>query len=382
MQAKVAPRSEILIATRVVYLAAGTGMAAWAPIVPFAKSNTATNAVEFGFLLLCLGAGSILSMPLTGLFATRYGCKPVILLAGGSLCLVLPLLSLAGTPAALAILLFVFGASLGTVDVAMNIQGVMVEKAGDQPLMSGFNAMFSLGGIVGAGGVTLSLVAGLPVVAACSAMSTCLATMFLVSSSGLLGRPAATEKGDQQHVWPKGMVLLIGLFCFGLFLCEGAVLDWSAIYLTEVRGLPSGLGGMGYAVFSGCMMAGRFAGDRAVQVYGDASVLIGGSMLAALGYVATVLAPSSSIAVAGFGLVGLGLSNMVPILFRAAGKQAESQPGPAIAAVSTLGYAGILVGPALIGMVSSLADFEVVFTSMAIVVVIIAFLSARLFRTG
>jgi predicted MFS family arabinose efflux permease len=130
------------------------------------------------------------------------------------------------------------------------------------------------------------------------------------------------------------------------------------------------------------MMAGRFAGDRAVQVYGDASVLIGGSMLAALGYVATVLAPSSSIAVAGFGLVGLGLSNMVPILFRAAGKQAESQPGPAIAAVSTLGYAGILVGPALIGMVSSLADFEVVFTSMAIVVVIIAFLSARLFRTG
>jgi predicted MFS family arabinose efflux permease len=375
-------RTSTLTATRLVYLAAGTGMAAWAPIVPFAKSQTGTNAAEFGLLLLCLGAGSILSMPLTGLFAIRFGCKSIILVAGTSLCFVLPLLPLVGTPLTLGVLLFVFGASIGTVDVAMNIQGVLVEKVAGQPLMSGFNAMFSLGGIVGAGGVTLLSVAGLSIVAACGTMSICLAIMFLVASSGLLGRSSVLENGHAGSVRPRGMTLVIGLFCFGLFLCEGAVLDWSAIYLTDERGLPSGIGGIGYAVFSGSMMVGRFAGDRAVQRFGDARVMIIGSLLAALGYTATAFGPSAVVAIAGFGIVGLGLSNMVPILFRAAGKQDASSPGMAIAMVSTFGYAGILVGPALIGVIIEAADFELVLASMALLVLVVAFASVKILRNG
>jgi hypothetical protein len=287
-----------LTATRLVYLAAGTGMAAWAPIVPFAKSHTGTNAVEFGFLLLCLGAGSILATPITGLAATRFGCKNIILLAGASLCLVLPLLPLVGTPGGLGVLLFVFGGSVGTVDVAMNIHGVMVEKAGDQPMMSGFNAMFSLGGIVGAGGVTLFIVAGLSVMAACGAISICLGMLFLVARGGLQGRTSGLGQVRSGFVWPRGKILVIGVFCFGLFLCEGAVLDWSAIYLTEARGLSNGIGGIGYALFSGFMMAGRFAGDRAVLRFGDAQVMIGGSLLAATGYAATIFGPSAFAAIA------------------------------------------------------------------------------------
>ena len=246
--------------------------------------------------------------------------------------------------------------------------------------MSGFNAMFSLGGIVGAGGVTLFIVAGLSVMAACGAISICLGMLFLVARGGLLGRTSGLGQVRSGFVWPRGKILVIGVFCFGLFLCEGAVLDWSAIYLTEERDLSNGIGGIGYALFSGFMMAGRFAGDRAVLRFGDAQVMIGGSLLAATGYAATIFGPSAFAAIAGFGVVGLGLANMVPILFRAAGNQVVLSPGLAIAAVSTCGYAGILVGPALIGLVIETADFKIVLASMALLLLAIAFSSVRLFR--
>lgn len=140
------------VSTRLAFFIAGLGMAAWAPLVPFAKARIGLNDASLGLLLLCIGIGSMLAMPLTGVLTAKWGCRAVILLAGAVLCLDLPLLVLMNTPLTMAFALLVFGAAIGIMDVAMNIQAVIVEKASGRAMMSGFHGLFSVGGIAGAGG--------------------------------------------------------------------------------------------------------------------------------------------------------------------------------------------------------------------------------------
>ncbi|KKB11432.1 MFS transporter [Devosia geojensis] len=359
-------------ATRAVFLVAGLAMASWAPLVPYAKDRLGVEDGMLGVLLLCLGLGSIIAMPVTGVLASRFGCRAVIVVASLVVSLVLPLLASVDSVAALAVALALFGASVGTVDVAMNIQAVMVEKDSGRHMMSGFHGLFSLGGIVGAGGVSLLLGMGLAPLAATLIVSALVLALLIFAYSGLLPYGNREEANTPLFVLPKGIVVFIGLICFIVFLGEGAILDWSALFLIGTHGVAASEAGFGYTMFVVAMTAGRLAGDRIVRAFGGARVIVIGGLMSAAGFALAVFAPGQAIAFAGFLLVGLGASNIVPVLFTAAGRQKRMPASLAVASITTLGYAGILVGPAAIGFIAQYANLEAAFLLLAAGLLLVA----------
>lgn len=364
------------VATRLVFLVIGLGGAAWAPLVPFVKSRNQLSEGQLGLLLLCLGIGSILAMPVAGALAARHGCRRVILIAMGLVCLALPLLAWASPLTLLAPTLFVFGVGLGSVDCVINMQAVLVERASDRTLMSGFHGFFSVGGMVGAGSMSALLSAGFSPVAATGMLVVVSASVLLYAAPNLLAYGSSSD--GPAFALPRGMVLFIGLLCFVLFLTEGSVLDWSAVFLSTERAVNPAWAGLGYSMFSFAMLMGRFTGDALVRRLGG-SVLLGfGGLLAALGLTLTVLVPSWQVGLAGYALVGAGCANMVPVLFSAVGRQRVMPAHLAIPAISTIGYAGILAGPALIGFVAQATNFTTAFLLLASLLVGVAASSRKL----
>lgn len=360
------------IATRAVFLVAGTAMAAWAPLVPFAKTRVGVDEGAFGLLLLCLGLGSIIAMPITGILTSRFGCRRIIVIASIAVAIVLPFLALANTPIELAIVLVLFGATVGTVDVAMNIQAVMVEKDSGRSMMSGFHGLFSLGGIVGAGGISLLLGLGFPPLGATLLASALLAGLLFFAYSGLLPYGNHDAGGAPLFVLPKGIVLFIGLLCFLAFLSEGAVLDWSALFMISAHGIEPTQAGLGYTTFAVAMTVGRLSGDWIVKHLGGTRIVVIGGALAAAGFLLSVYALNQTLALAGFALVGLGASNIVPVLFTAAGRQKRMPASLAVAAITTIGYAGILLGPAAIGFVAQHSSLSTALVALAAGMVFVA----------
>ncbi len=357
-------------ATRVVFFVVGLGLSAWAPLVPYAKERLAIDDASLGLILLCLGAGSIVSMPAAGPLVARYGCRAVILLASAGLAVILPVLAFGASFPLMTAAVFVFGAANGAIDVAMNVQAVIVEKASGRAMMSGFHALFSLGGITGAGGVSLLLGLGITPLAAATGVALVLAALIALSAKGLLTYGNEEGAATPFFVLPRGPVILIGALCFVCFLAEGAVLDWSALFLT-FRGVDPVHGGVGYAVFALAMTFGRLTGDGLVTLLGGRKVLLYGSLCAATGFLLPVLLPLRSAALTGFVLIGLGASNIVPVLFTAVGRQTAVPSHLAVAAISTLGYTGILTGPALIGFVSEATSLPGAFAMIAAMMVLI-----------
>ena len=337
-------------ATRVAFFVAGLAMASWAPLVPLAKARVGLDEGRLGGLLLCLGLGSVLAMPFSGALAARHGCRRVILAAGALALSALPFMASASTVPSLAAALLAFGAGVGVVDATMNVQAVIVEREGGRAMMSGFHGLFSVGGIAGAGGATGLLALGLAPALAVALLAGFSALLLALFSHGLL--PYGGEAGTSPFVLPRGRVLLLGALCLVLFLAEGSVLDWSGVLLSGSRGLDEARSGLGYAAFATTMTAGRLAGDGIVRALGPTRVLRLGGSVAAGGFALAALAPAWPLSVLGFALVGVGASNAVPVLFSAAGRQASMPSNLAIASVTTMGYAGVLAGPALIGFVA------------------------------
>jgi predicted MFS family arabinose efflux permease len=358
-----ADRPATRLATRLAFLAAGFGVACWAPLVPFAKARLGVNDAQLGLLLLCLGVGSLLAMPITGILSARLGSRPMILLGGFGLSVLLPALAYAGSPIALGLALLVFGAALGTIDVAMNAHAVEVETAAGRPLMSGFHALFSIGGFAGAGAMTLMLSLGLSPL-----WSTLNSTVLIVlamagAARGLLRTRRAA--GGAVFAFPKGVVLLIAALAAVAFLVEGAMLDWGALLITRKGLATAAQGGLGFMLFSIAMTAGRLGGDAVVGRFGGRRVLIAGGVVTFAGFVLLLTAPIGPVAMAGFLLIGLGASNVVPVLFSAAGRQQVMPPTLAIAAITTTAYAGVLLGPALVGFVAQAIGLTAAFWMLA-----------------
>ena len=361
------------IATRLAFFAAGFAMACCAPLFPFLKENVSVDKAQFGVLLLCLGLGSIIAMPVTGMMAARRGARPLILLGGFGLVFLLPLMSLAESPWALGAALFFFGASLGTIDVAMNVHGAEVEGLEKRPLMSNFHAHWSIGGFFGAGFITVLLSLSVPV-AICAVLgaATVLVTMLTARPKFL----SVAGKEPEPFMLPRGVVLLLASLAGITFLVEGAVLDWGALLIIDRQLALAENAGVGYILFSLAMLVARLTGDRIVTRIGPLTTLILGG-LATMAGLATVLAASVGFAaLLGFVLIGLGAANLVPVLFSAAGRQSIMPPGIAIATVTTTGYAGILLGPALIGFVSDATSLVTAFWMLTLLILVVP-VSAR-----
>lgn len=369
------------VGTRLSFLVAGFGIACWAPLVPFARQRLAIDEAMLGLLLLCLGVGSLVAMLATGPLSARFGSKPVILAGGFGLVLVLPTLSAAATPLALAAALFAFGAALGSIDVAMNVHAVEVERAAGRPLMSGFHALFSIGGFAGAATMTALLSWGVAPLAGTLACAAAMATAMACAWPRLLAGAQGRVEGPL-FVRPRGIVLLLAGLAAAAFLAEGAMLDWSALLITDAGLVASSHGGVGYMLFAVAMTAGRLAGDKAAAAFGDLRMLRGSGVLAVIGFVVLLAAPGAVARMAGFLLIGLGASNVVPVLFRKAGTQAAMPPALAVGVITTAGYAGILVGPAGIGLVAHAVGLPAAFWVVAGLMCLVPLTAGTVARPG
>jgi predicted MFS family arabinose efflux permease len=326
-------------------------------------------------ILLCMGIGSLVVMPIAAPMASRLGCRYVIIGAAALLALALPALALTQSSVTLGLSLLLFGIGLGALDISMNIHAVRVEKASGKAMMSGFHGFFSIGGISGAGLVSLMLWLGFSPLWSVFIIDLIIMALLMYAGGDLLAdRPQ--EDAGPLFALPRGKVIFIGALCFILFLTEGAILDWSALFLTVERGLDSAKGGLGYALFSIAMTLGRLNGDRLINAIGRFRTLLAGSLCAAAGMALAIIFQPPQAALIGFMLVGLGASNLVPLLFSVVGNQTVMPPNLALAAISGIGYAGILAGPALIGFIAHLTSLLVAFGCIALLLLLVG-LSAR-----
>jgi predicted MFS family arabinose efflux permease len=353
-------------ATRAFFLIAGLGTATWAPMVPLAKARLALDEAQLGVVLLCMGIGSVVAMPVAGFLSHRFGNRIVMVTSGLLVCVALPALSLAPSAAALAAILVGFGATMGVLDVSMNAHAVDVEQRHGRPLMSGFHGLYSAGGLVGAAGMSVLLGTGAPLYACAAVVSVALAAIVAAERPRLLvvvPHDAAAPRSP--FTVPSGRALALGMLCLVVFLAEGAMLDWSAVFLRSARGFSISGAGLGYAGFSIAMATGRLLGYRITAALGPARVVRLGGLVAAAGFALATALPWAATSLAGFVLVGLGASNIVPVLFSAAGRLSGPSVGMAIATVTSLGYAGMLAGPAVIGFVADASSLALALGGIA-----------------
>ncbi|GAB3978730.1 MFS transporter [Spirosoma terrae] len=373
------------VATQLIFLVCGLGMASWAPMVPYAKDRLALNDANLGLLLLLLGAGAMVMMPTSGWLVTRFGSRIVITCAALVLALALPLLLTLSSTGAMAVTLFIFGAGVGAIDVAMNAHGVQVQNLYATPIMSSLHGLFSVGGLAGSLGLGFLMKMGLNPVYAIVSISALMLIITITQYKNLFSAEIerqviarfsttsdAPSGSSQRFSWLHGSVLFLGLMCFAIFLAEGAILDWSAIFLRDSKGMDPELAGAGYAAFSVAMATMRLIGDKIVARLNGKTVVVGGSLLAAVGLLIAILSPWAYAALAGFVLVGLGAANIVPIFFSAAGKLPGISPTVSLSAITTIGYTGMLAGPALLGFIAQQFSLSIALGFLALLLLLVA----------
>lgn len=346
-------------------------------MVPYAKERLALNDLQLGLIMLGLGGGAMVTMPLSGLLINRFGSRAIILAAVLLHSAMLPLLTLAPNAWMLGGFLFLFGCGIGAVDVAMNAQAVDVELKMGKAVMSSFHGLFSVGGLIGAAGVSLLLRGGANLTMCALAVVALSVVILFWQFPRLLPPKEGHKVAGAKLTLPHGPIILIGVMCFITFLAEGALLDWSAVYLKFSRGFEEETAGIGYAIFSVAMAVGRLTGDFVARKLGSVPTMRFGSLLGALGYFLTVGAPWWPLSLCGFLLIGLGVANAVPLMFSAAGRRGD--PNVNIPAITTLGYAGLLAGPALIGGVAYLTSLPIALAAIGILLLVVA-ASAKLVK--
>ncbi|WP_336316451.1 MFS transporter [Stutzerimonas stutzeri] len=351
-------------ATRCGFFMAGFGLSVWAPLVPYVRERIEMTDAVFGLLLLCIGIGSLTWMPISGVLVARWGIRPVQLCSVALLALALAGMALTDSIGWLGLALFCFGGSLGVIDVIMNIQAVLVETAVGRRLMSNFHGMYSLGAISGALVLTGQLSLGLAPEVGSFMMIGVIVAANLALARGYL--PNRAPGGGLAFVRPTGLVMLVGLMCFVVYLAEGAVLDWSALYLTGEKGLEVARGGLGYAAFALMVTIARFAGAPLVNSLGTARVIAFGGMLAAFGIGLSLTADHWALALVGYGLCGLGCANVSPVLISSLSRQDGMPVQLAVTVATTIGFAGVLAGPAMMGMVAHFSSLGMAFALLAV----------------
>ncbi len=351
-------------ATRCGFFMAGFGLSVWAPLVPYVRERIEMTDAVFGLLLLCIGIGSLTWMPISGVLVARWGIRPVQLCSVALLALALAGMALTESIWWLGLALFCFGGSLGVIDVIMNIQAVLVETAVGRRLMSNFHGMYSLGAISGALVLTGLLSLGLAPEAGSFMMIGVIVAANLALARGYL--PNRAPGGGLAFVRPTGLVMLVGLMCFVVYLAEGAVLDWSALYLTGEKGLEVARGGLGYAAFALMVTIARFAGAPLVNSLGTARVIAFGGLLAAFGIGLSLTAEHWALALVGYGLCGLGCANVSPVLISSLSRQDGMPVQLAVTVATTIGFAGVLAGPAMMGMVAHFSSLGMAFALLAV----------------
>ena len=358
-----------VLAVAGAFMINGASFGIWAVRIPAVKEQTGLDTAGLGFALLGASIGAVLTMTFGGWLGSRFGTHVMTPLTAIGCAVMMVFIGASWNFASLTIALLIFGISQGTMDVSMNANGIAVEHAGAGPIMSRLHASWSIGAFCGALVSTQVAALGVPVFPEFAVAAAALAIGGLVLRFTML--PDKHAEGGGRLRLPTGPLALLGaLALFGL-MAEGSATDWSGIYLQSTMNASQGVAGLAVTTFTGSMAVARLAGDRLSLRLGSARLVSGGATLAAAGLALALAVQIPAVAIVGFGMMGLGLAAVVPTLFRAAGSQ-PGIPAPAgIAAVSTMGYAGGLIGPPVIGTVAGIATLR---GSLVIILVMLAIL--------
>ncbi len=359
-------------AVSTLFFVGGFATASWVPHIPTVQLRLQLSASMLGMALPAVAAGAVVAMPLTGGLIARWGTRAVTHVSALLSCLLVALPVHAPSFPWLVASLGLLGVAGGVQNVALNAHAVTVERRMSRTIMSSFHGLYSLGGLVGAGASLLLLSSGLTPSRHMVGAAVVGLAAVLVASRQLL--PASEDEAGPTHLFvvPRGLLLVLGGVTSLVLMVEGAMADWTAVYLRQSLGTAPELGGAGYAVFSMAMAAGRLSGDRLVTGFGPERLVRAGGVLAACGLGGALLLHHPVAAVIGFGCVGLGVSNLIPVLLSAAGRMTGTSPGVGIAAVSTAGFSGFLVGPPLVGFLTDQLGLPLALGGLAIALSLVA----------
>ena len=359
-----------------IFLQAGLIIGAWVPHVPLAKDRLGVGPAVFGLGLLAIAVGAVISMPFAGALINRFGSARVTLFGG-----LLFAVGFLGPVTAPNLPLFMAGAivmglGMGSMDVAMNAHGLAVEKALGKPIISGLHAAFSVGAMLGAfiGAWLLEAVGPLPQALIFSAT---FIVLHIFMCSNLL--PAMIDKGlSESHFgWPTKATIGLGALCFLALMVEGSVADWAAILMRQKFTIDVGYAAVGFGCYQTGMAAARFLGDTSRKRFGAVNLMLASALLAAFGTGAVLIAPSPWLSFLGFALGGIGIGNLAPVLFAGGGRLEPDAPGRGIAAVVSMGYAGFLAGPPLIGFVAQISTLQIAMGLTVLAALLIALFARR-----
>lgn len=354
-------------ASKSAFFISGFAFATWVMMIPAVKQRLAIEADVLSLLLLCIGVSACIAMPLAGLL-TRYAtCRQLItgasLLAAAAVA-VLPHLPSYGAHVPVLLLL---GGSVGTLDVAINLNAVLVERACGERIMSGMHAFYCMGNFLAAGCYSFLAEAGglsVPWIAALHAGAILL--LLLLYSRHYLDYHA--DGSGKKTALPRGIVVFLGVLCCISFLAEGGVMDWGGVLLSEDKGIPLAQAGLGLTAFSVAEFLARLPGDRLVHRFGEKKVILASTVSAAVCFAAVGWAETLPPLIVFFFLLGLSVANVVPVLYSLLEYQTVMPINLAVAALTSMGYAGILLGPAFLGFVAHHTHIAVVFDFLAALV--------------
>lgn len=377
--------THLLVSNRVAFMTIGVLEAAWAPLAPYVKSAFAIDEATLGLLMLCSGFGSICTLPVSGFLVNRFGAKQVVYVSGFLMVFALLTISLFVNIWLTGLMLMVFGGCTITIDVAANMNGVTVERMMGRHLMSGFHGGYSLGTLIGAGAMSVLFTLGLIPLWAVVVCMTFMLPVLVFGCRDLLSREeivseSPVEKPSKHKLYIPPMVIVVGLLCFIMYASEGAVMGWSAIFVSQERGISMSMAGFFYTAFAVSMTIMRLCGDKIVEQLGQRLVVTGGALLIAVGFMTTVLIDSAVAAAIGFAMVGCGASNVVPQLVSFAAHIKGMAVHNIISFINAFGYSGILLGPVIIGFVGKHYGLHVSFAGIAVFVLIVAVVSCIILK--
>jgi MFS family permease len=357
----------------------GLTIGAWAPQIPLLLPKHQIGEAALGLLILGLGIGAVGAMLFSGRLIARFGSRRVTLAFAFAAVPGLPLMVLAPGLVSLALAMALFGAVQGSMDVAMNANAVLVERRLGRAIMSSSHGFWSLGGFVGSGlGGMIVARSGAP--AQAGAVAALCLTLVLVARPFLLAdapEPSASKPARPDLLPRDAALWILGFLALISMLPEGAVLDWAAIYLSKVHGAGIAQAALAFALFSAAMAVMRFGGDALRNRFGAVKTLRASALTGALGLAVAALAPDAALVIAGFAIAGVGVANVVPIMFSAAGNLPGHVSGAGIATVTMLGYSGLLVSPSSIGFVAEAAGFRPVYLGLALLLAVVALMARR-----
>lgn len=363
-----------------VFLVNGAVFATWASRVPAVREALDLSPGALGLALLGLTGGAVVALPLSGTLVSRFGSLLVARAGLAAYCAALYLISLAPDLILLALALAVFGVGNSALDVSMNAQGVELERRRGRPVLGSLHALWSIGGFLGAASGAGAAAVGMSVSAHFALAGGVLLTLGLLATARMLPEPEDRQAGPA-FARPTRKLVLLGVVAFCALLAEGVVNDWSAVYLREVAGANPGVAPLGFAAFSLTMAAGRLLTDKLVTRTGPGPFVRLSATVALMGLGLVLLVPLPAAGIAGFALLGAGLAGVLPVVFGlTGGREREGTAGPAIAAVSTLGYLGFLSGPVLIGALAELSDLRLALVSVVVLVFLMVVVAGTLGR--